>query len=251
MATKAELLEQAKALGLDVKSSITKKELESTLQNSNFETVVVNENENGEAKAGTTEDGQTDPVENTESVPQNGVTEIETLNAIEANADSSIAEEADAARTKKNIQFADESNPNQKGRNTVAPGEYDQDGNLRTDGKSYGVSDDSHVEVSEETLEINAGEKKEEEARFDRVYAEPSEDGALGNHYNDEDAESLEKELSDEKKSIVARVTTAAGSYVRIKFFKDGKPFGTYKSRQFKLKEAKEFLKRLVKGEEV
>lgn len=133
MTKKADLLKEAQARNLDVTDKNTVAEIKDAL-NKHSEEVVVNENENGEATQNTTKEGDESPVTNTESIPQNGVTEIETTPA-----PNPIAEEADARRTEGEIKFADESNPNLKGRAGNSD-DVDQDGNVRTGGKSYGVA---------------------------------------------------------------------------------------------------------------
>lgn len=165
MATKAELLEQAKQAGFNVNTKTTKADLESMLGNREQATtavnkasqeqapekqvadntpVVVNENENGEATSGTTLDGDQSQVHNTDSIPQNHVAEIKTTPHDELPPSSrEVAKAADEARTAGELEFANESNPNMKGRKASAAGEdFDQDGNLRTEGYSYGVAPD-------------------------------------------------------------------------------------------------------------
>lgn len=252
---KAELLEQAKSEGLDVNTKTTKAELEALLSDSGDQEVTVNENKDGEATNNTTEEGDESSVENTESIPQNGVTEIETLDVT----DNPVAKKADEARTEEEVEFADESNPNQKARTAATDdAEYDQDGNLRTGGKSYGVADDDVNGVVFDKQ--NAGEKKENEGEqfTGRVMNDPdapnrvlnpeagSDDDTNAHEWEVEDQQKLEEELSDEKNGIQARVTTSAGSYVRIKYFYNNKPLGTYKSRDFDKKKAAEFRDSLV-----
>lgn len=167
MATKDELLAKARELGLKVTSHMKKSDVEATLSNRESasnkmnartqnqdkpsepktpvqDEVVVNENVNGEATSGTTLDGSTDPVKNTDSIPQNDVSEIKTTPHSDLPPSSrEVAKAADEARTSGELAFANESNPNRKGRSASAKGEtHDQDGNLRTDGYSYGVAPD-------------------------------------------------------------------------------------------------------------
>ncbi len=258
MATKAELLAQAKEQGLDVNTSISKKELENKLnqgspQDERVDEVTVNENQDGEATNDTTKEGDEKSVENTESIPQNGVTKIEVLEVT----DNEVAKKSDAARTKIEIQFADESNPNQKARNE-GDQEYDQDGNLRTGGKSYGVSaDDADGTVFDKQNEGEAP-KKNDEPFTGRVMNQPQNEFNYLNPVSGQDSDEqnnewevkdqfkLEEELSDPKKGIAARVSTSAGNYVRVKFFWNNKPLGTYKSRAYSKKDLKDFLKRLM-----
>lgn len=63
------------------------------------------------------------------------------------------------------------------------------------------------------------------------------------NEHTVEDQQKLEKELSDEDAGIQARVIQSAKNYVKIKWFRDNKPFVTYKSRTFDKSDAKKFLK--------
>lgn len=209
------------------------------------EQVVVAKNTKGEAKAGTTESGQKDAVENTESIPQNGVIEIHTTEA-----PNEIAKAADEARTEAEVKFADESNPNQKGRFEGAEGEFDQDGNERSGGKSYGVAANANTTVVSE----NTGEAVEAPARRadERVYNAGGtvlEGNTNAEEYSLEDQKALEKELSSG--DVVARVITSAGSYVKIKWFYQNKPFCTYKSRNFDKADAKKFLDEVKKSEGV
>lgn len=263
MATKAELLEQARERGLDVKTDSTKAELESMLNDRNTssgndEQAQVSRNEDGEATNGTSRQGDDSPIDNTDSIPQNDVDRID----VRETTDNPVAKRADAERTKEEIEFADESNPNQKARNAATEGaEYDQDGNPRTGGKSYGVSEDD----VEGTVfdERNKGEAPEDEDEpfTGRVMSEPARVGSFINpseendtnnqEWSVEDQQKLEDSLSSPGDGIRARVTTSAGSYVRIKFFHNNKPLGTYRSRNFKEGEAQKFLSRLREERDV
>lgn len=218
------------------------------------EQVVVNENEGGEATNGTTREGDDTPVLNTDKIPQNGVKTIEVLQVT----DNEVATKADEDRTEEEVQFADESNPNQKGRTASAGGsEFDQDGNLRTDGYSYGVAPDDTRGVTEDSFDQNKGKKSEEAEKFDgspvftsKVTQDERTNAADPNvEVAPEDVEKLEDELSDEKNGIRARVTSSTSGYYRIKFFRNNKPFVTYKSRGEKLDKAevKSFVKDAVK----
>jgi predicted DNA binding CopG/RHH family protein len=178
-------------------------------------------------------------VENTESIPQNGVTEIDTTPA-----PNDIAKEADESRTEAEIKFADESNPNQKARVSAAPDEYDQDGNERGGGKSYGVAaEDLRGQDLEAVQEFNKGEKQEPESdpNDEPVFLNRGEqvDTINQNDTNDEMTEEDQKKLEDKfsrpKDNITARVSTSVGHNVRIKFFRRGLPFVIYKSRAPKL----------------
>lgn len=223
------------------------------------EEVQVNENKGGEATNNTTQQGDTSTVENTDKIPQNGVDKIETLQVT----DNPIALEADANRTKEEIQFADESNPNQKGRNASAPDEYDQDGNLRTDGYSYGVAADDTRGISDDALKANAGTPPEDtnpKTKFDnkRIFVADSQQTDTVNttdtnvEVTDEDVQKLEDELSRPKDGVQARVVSSTGSYYRIKFFRNNKPFVTYKAKTDKLdkKEVKAFVTAALKVEQ-
>lgn len=226
---------------------------------SNSESVVVQENKDGEATNGTTLQGNTDPVENTQSVPQNGVTEVETLDVT----DNEIAKEADESRTEDEVKYADESNPNQKGRTTSAGGaEYDQDGNLRTDGYSYGVAPDDTRGVDESAFEENKGEapedSKEDKFAGKRVFVAEAKQVDTTNtddtnvESTPEEVVALEKELSRPKDSVSARVVSSTGSYYKIKFFRNNKPLVTYKARTNKLDkgEVKAFVDEALKAVE-
>jgi hypothetical protein len=251
---KAELLEQAKSQGLDVNTKTTVAELREKLGTSD-EVVTVNENKDGEATNNTTEEGNESSVENTESIPQNGVTEIETLDVT----DNPVAKKADDARTEDEVKFADESNPNQKARTAATnDADYDQDGNLRTGGKSYGVADDdvqgvvfdkqNEGQAPENTGEHFTGRVMNDPDAPNRVLnAEAGSDEDVNAHeWTVEDQQKLEDQLSDPKNGVQARVTTSTGDYVRVKFFFNNKPLGTYKSRGFDKKKAVEFRKKLV-----
>lgn len=225
------------------------------VQEGDVESIKVNENEEGEATNGTTKEGDTSPVFNTDKIPQNGVKKIEVLEVT----DNPIAKEADENRTEEEVQFADESNPNQKGRNASAPTEYDQDGNLRTDGYSYGVApDDTRGIDVDEAFEENRGEAKDPvKDKFfgKRVFSaeRPQTDVVNQDDPNvevdAEDVAKLEDQLSDKKNNISARVTSSTAGYYRIKFFRNNKPFVTYKSRGAKLdkREVKSFLNAALK----
>lgn len=287
MATKAELLEQAQEQGLDVNSRTTKAELESKLgqdgentadeqpqentpaeggeqtsgETQEVDTVEVNDNTDGEATNGTTEQGNEGAVENTQSVPQNGVDEIQTLDLTN---DDPIAKKADEDRTDEELAFADESNPNQKARNAATDGaEFDQDGNPRTGGYSYGVAaDDSDGTVVDEQNKGEAPEKKDEpftgrvmnQPYSARDYLNPvagSENDTNNVEWSQEDQVKLEDSLSDLANGVRARVTTSAGRYVRVKFFWNNKPLGTYKSRNYSEGDAVEFRNRLLKERDI
>lgn len=261
MSTKQELYEEAKGKGLKVTTKTKKSELEELLGNGNNNkdipnekpgaepVVTVNENEDGEATSGTTKEGDESPVKNTESIPQNGKTDVEILEVT----DNEIAKKADAARTEEQFKFADESNPNQKGRYEGAPTEYDQDGNLRTGGKSYGVSANN---PENETPQENAGEKPEENnerVAGERVYSDSTDQvnaDQLHAEKSPEEVEKLEEQLSVPDKNIAARVITSAGNYLRVKFFQNNKPLGTFKSRSFDTKGAKKFRDDVAKEQE-
>lgn len=58
-----------------------------------------------------------------------------------------------------------------------------------------------------------------------------------------EDQKSIEDELSDPDNGITARVIQSLDTYIKIKFFKDNKPYAIYKSRNFSVEDAKNFLK--------
>lgn len=219
--------------------------------------VVVAQNTDGEATNGTTKDGDNSEVLNTESIPQNPDNDIETTEPT-----NDVAEEADESRTEEEKEFSNESNPNQKAR-TVSQGdsEYDQDGNLRTDGYSYGVAPDDTTGINtKEAFKENEGEKPEPGTGYkgsqdSQVYVAPTPVGDYSNdnsnnpgELDEEDIQKLEKELSDEKNGILARVITSTGAYVKVKFYKDNKPFAIYKSRGFDKKDAKSFLKFQLKG---
>lgn len=223
------------------------------------DSIKVNENEGGEATSGTTKQGDTSPVQNTDKIPQNGVDEIETLQVT----DDPVALAADADRTEEEVQFADESNPNQKGRNASAPEKYDQDGNLRTDGYSYGVGPDDTRGLSPDVVEANAGTPPEEadpKTRFDnvRVFTADSEQVDTVNtedtnvELTPKEVEKLEESLSRPDEGVSARVTSSTGSYFRIKFFRNNKPFVTYKARTNKLdkKEVNAFVTAALKVEQ-
>jgi len=203
--------------------------------------VEVASNQGGEATNGTAQDGNDKPLENTSSVPQNDQDSVETTPA-----ENETAKEADERRTKEEFKFADESNPNQKARNAGAEDEFDQDGNPRTGGYSYGVApDDTRGTVPEPA---NRGSAPNEAS----VNSVPAEDRLVnlnGNQnaaeWSDKDQRKLEKELSTPEKGIMARVTTSVGDYVKVKFFKNNKPMGTYTSRKFDKQNAKKHLKNL------
>jgi hypothetical protein len=262
MTNKAELLAQAKDKGLDVNSRTTKSELESMLNTgetqSNGDTrpevqdkdkVRVNENEQGEATNGTTKQGSDSPIDNTTSVPQNGLDTVETLKTT----DNEVAKRADESRETQEIEFADQSNPNQKSRVAGSLGEeYDQDGNLRTGGYSYGVSEDDTKgtvpnEENKGTAPEDLGPRTDildHRAEAVGKYLNPeagSEDDTNSQEWTQEDQFALEKSLSDPKNGVMARVTTSAGNYVRVKFFRNNKPLGTYTSRTFKEADAKKY----------
>lgn len=220
-------------------------------KNSKDEEVVVNENEGGEATRGTTKEGDTSDVKNTESVPQNEDSDIETTEPT-----NEVAEKADEDRTDEEKEFANESNPNQKARTaSTEDADLDQDGNERTSGYSYGVSaDDTDGTVREE-----ANKPTEEEPTIEDtgpVYSERVEGSVINTDTNAQEWDvekqaKLEQQLSDPKAGIMARVTTSTGDYVRVKYFYNNKPLATYRSRKFKAGEAKKFLSRVRKERDV
>lgn len=230
---------------------------DSTVQDApKSDAVVVQPNVEGEGTHGTTQEGDTSPIKNTDKVPQNAVDSIETTPA-----PNDIAKEADENRTKDELAFANESNPNQKGRTTSAGGaEYDQDGNLRTDGYSYGVAPDDTRGVSDESFAENVGEapaKADNKFEGKRIFTADAPQPTTVNTENTNvevkqvDVQKLEDELSDPSNGISARVISSTGSYWRIKFFRDNKPFVTYKARTDKLnkREVKAFLNHALKNE--
>ena len=266
MPSKAELQEEAKNRGIEFNSNATKAELEQLLDGSSsnelsgdtqdVEQVQVNQNDEGEATNGTTKQGSEAPVENTENVPQNGETDIQTTEESEKNP---VAEKADASRTEEEVKFADESNPNQKARNTATQGqEFDQDGNPRTGGKSYGTSADDTTGIVHDPQ--NDGQEKEggEEAFTGRVANDPApigsylnpeagEEGDTNNtEWSVEDQQKVEESLSQLDKGVRARVVISAGNYVKIKFLYNNKPLGSYKSRDFNEADAASFRDKLV-----
>lgn len=260
MATRDELYKEAKEKGLDVNSKTTKADLEKALSDNSGETsggtqgvqeVEVNPNDNGEATNGTEKEGQDSPVENTESVPQNGVDSVETFQTT----DNEVATRADESRTEEEVQFADESNPNQKARNAATDGaEVDQDGRPRTGGKSYGVAaDDPSAGDAPEANQ--AGEAKEEE--WTVAASEPARPGEFlnpasadesvnNNEWTVEDQQALEEKLSRPDENIKARVITSAGTYVKVKYYRNNLAFGSYTSRNFDEAKANEHLDKLL-----
>lgn len=220
------------------------------------ESVRVNENRDGEATNGTTKQGDESPVQNTDKIPQNGVKKIDVLEVT----DNPIAKEADASRTEEEVQFADESNPNQKGRSASAPTEYDQDGNLRTDGYSYGVAPDDTRGVTEDAFDENRGEAPEEQDNkfegkvvftSDRAQTETVNQDDPNVEVSEKEVAKLEDQLSDPENGISVRVLSSTSGYYRIKFLRNNKPLAIYKSRgaSLDLKEVKAFLKEAVKRE--
>lgn len=213
----------------------------------NKDEVVVAQNEDGEATHGTTQEGNESPVENTESIPQNPDEDIETTEPT-----NPVAEQADEDRTDEEKEFSNESNPNQKARTaSTEDAEVDQDGNPRTGGYSYGVApDDTDGTVPEPANEPEDEDEQEDEAT-PLVYSEDAHPRDFLNsdvnagEWSVEKQQKLEKQLSDPKNGILARVTTSAGDYVRVKFFRNNKPLATYRSRDFKASEAKDFLKKV------
>lgn len=208
--------------------------------------VTVNDNQDGEATNDTSKEGDSTKVENTESIPQNNLDEIETTPA-----PNDTAKEADASRTKEELAFADESNPNQKARDAGAPGEeFDQDGNPRTGGYSYGVAaDDTTGTIPEPD---NKGNKPSEpEFNVAAVAAEDASSYLNQDTNNQEwsvkDQQKLEKSLSEPKEGIAARVSTSVGKYVTVLFYRNNKPMGSFTSRNFSKEAAKKHLNRLKK----
>lgn len=222
---------------------------------SNKDEVVVAENFDGEATHGTTEEGDKSEVKNTDSIPQNSAKaeEIETTPA-----PNPVAEKADEDRTDEEKEFSNESNPNQKGRSaSTEDAEVDQDGNPRTDGYAYGVApDDVDGTVPEKENEPEDEEDKEDEAT-PLVFSENEHNrDFLNTETNNEEWDvekqlKVEKQLSSPKDGILARVTTSTGNYVRVKFFRNNKPLATYRSRDFKVGEAKKFLSKVRKERDI
>lgn len=99
-------------------------------------------------------------------------------------------------------------------------------GSVATTGKTYGVTDNENAVESKkpsetaETMEYNGATNSEE--------------------LSDEDKEKLEKELS--RDGIEARVITASGKYLKVKYFRDGKPFSVYKGKSGSKEDAKKHL---------
>lgn len=215
----------------------------------NKEEVQVNANENGEATNGTTLEGDESPVDAGDNIPQNGVTDIKTG---EENSNQ-VSVDADDSRTEEEVKFADEANPNNKARVEGAGGsDYDQDGNLRTGGKSYGIAANGDT-LSDVFSANNAGEAPE---RVDGSvpmgqYLNPvaGSDGDTNNHEWTRDSQKdLAEELSEPENGIRAVVSTSMGDYVRVKFLRNGLAFGTYKSRDFTVEKAKQYLADLKDG---
>lgn len=248
MATKAELLEKARDLGLDVNSKTSKSDLESKLSsqkegkssNSDDEKVTVNENKDGEATRGTTRDGDEEPVKNGEEVKQNGVEEVKVLGG-----DNNSELVTDESRTEEEVRFADESNPNNKARlEGAGDSDFDQDGHARTGGKSYGVAANSQQPTSDDAFEQNAGEEPENrESKKSFLNPQAGSEGDTNNQEWDRERQrELRESLSDPENGITAGVTTSVGSYVRVKFFRNNLPFATYTSRDFKEEDARKYL---------
>jgi hypothetical protein len=214
----------------------------------NTASVQVSENQDGEATRGTSQEGDTGSVKNTDSIPQNEVKDIETTPAT-----NEVAKEADADRTADEIEFSDESNPNQKARNAQSPDQFDQDGNPRTGGYSYGVApDDTDGTVPEKDNE-GVSPTNREDAAFTSAYTDPVDVASyINGDTNDQEwdvkkQKDLEKSLSEPKSGIMARVSTSVGKYVTVLFYHNNKPLGSFTSRNFSKDAAKKHLARLKK----
>lgn len=68
------------------------------------------------------------------------------------------------------------------------------------------------------------------------------------NEHSTEEKEKLEKDLS--KDNIVARVVSWTGSYLKVKFLRDGKPFTTYKGKNGSTESAEKALEDALKSED-
>lgn len=121
--------------------------------------------------------------------------------------------------------------------------------------KKGGNEDDRPVKLSvKETEQVeDSGEKRHGVAPTTGNIVEAEEDAyrknstgleTNGNANNEEMAEEdqkkLEKDLS--KDGYVARVITSVGDYMKVKFFKNGKLFTTYKGKQGSTEDAKLWL---------
>lgn len=224
MSNKQELLDEAKSRGLKVNHNLSKAELQELLDN--------------DANVDTT------------SAPENDVDTVETTPA-----PNDTAKKADEDRTKEEVEFADESNPNQKARTDGATDELDQDGNRRTGGYSYGVAANDTDGTVPEPQNEGADKPAEGEAN-PLVKVEGDAMAALNQDQNNEEWEvkeqqKLEERLSLPDQGVMARVITSLGqdmSYVKVKFFWNNKPLGIYKSRQFDEAKATEFRDELLKN---
>lgn len=91
------------------------------------------------------------------------------------------------------------------------------------EGYSYGKSPDT---VGDEAAYMNGNSQNNKEWSVD-------------------DQKKLEDFLS--VKNVSARVIVSVGDFVKVKFFRDNKPFGAYQSRAFKKEDAKKYLTDLLK----
>lgn len=80
-------------------------------------------------------------------------------------------------------------------------------------------------------------ELKEETPVVDRNAIKMNQKSYATDH-SDEEKFELEKDLS--KDNVVARVITWTGDYLKVKFFKDNKPFSLYKGKTGSVEDAKQ-----------
>lgn len=65
--------------------------------------------------------------------------------------------------------------------------------------------------------------------------------------FSDDEKSDLEKKLT--KGNVVARVITWSGKYLKVKFFKDNKPFAIYKGKNGSVKEAEKARDEAIKSD--
>lgn len=110
---------------------------------------------------------------------------------------------------------------------TTNTGHEDFEPNI--EGYSYGTAPDRGTDPKPEEPDNQLNERS---VQHDELTVEEQQD--------------IEKQLSDG--DISARVIQSLGDYVKVKFFKDNKPFAVYKSRSFTVADAQTYLKEQLDG---
>lgn len=120
------------------------------------------------------------------------------------------------------------------------------------DSKDIPAEESRPVEDLEDNNEHRHGtapsDGREQERTNERVGSLEVNGQTNAQEFSDEEKAKLEKELS--KDNIVARVITWSGKYLKVKFFKDNKPFAIYKGKDGTREDAAKLRDEVVQKQE-